>query len=68
MQRIVHCILTGPDLHDAPAKARDVINRRLQRSIIGANDIGVAQADNHSRPLLHFRMHRARKLPFVRRR
>jgi hypothetical protein len=66
VQRIVHRVLTGTDLNQPASEARDVIDCRLQRAVVGPNDIRIAQADSHSRAFLHLRMHRARKLTLIR--
>ena len=66
MKRIVHDIFARANLHNASAQGRDVIHASLQRAIVGADDVRVAQTDRNDGALFHFGMHRARELLFIR--
>jgi hypothetical protein len=62
VQGVAHDEFAWSDFNGPPAEACDVINSRLQYSIVCANNVGIADTNPNHGPVFHFRMHRARKL------
>ena len=65
VQRIVHQVLALADLDDSAAQARDVIDGRLKRPVVGPDQVGAGPAHRDRGTLAHLRMHRGRQLPLV---
>jgi hypothetical protein len=53
VQRVTHEILAFADLDDSSAKTSHVINRGLQRAIVGPDDVRVGMTYANARQLLH---------------